>query len=183
MSFCCFIPGQAVVTHDRFRQVDHNRWVIDLSAETPINELVCFITQPLPAGQALGCHISAAPFESWHFLGSVSSQSPSVVFKTRYVWSAADAVPTCVQFGVVLEQESTVAQTPAERVSAEVLEAGTRIGKDLYSFLASFAVNVQVGGEPKIQLPANALERWLRRFDEKCRLNGLDWLSSVDSGY
>ena len=126
MSFCCFIPGQAVVTHESFQQVDHNRWVVNLSAPTPINELACFISQPLADGAALGCHISAAPFESWHFLGSVTSQSPSVVFKTRYVWSAADAVPTCVQFGVVLEQASKLAQTPAERVSAEVLEVGRK---------------------------------------------------------
>jgi hypothetical protein len=179
MSFQCFVPGGPVIGAEAFQQVDVNRWVVNLSSPTPIGELACFITSPLAPGQALGCHIASAPFESWHYLGSITSDHPSVVFKTRYVWSAADAVPTAVQFGVVMEQEASLAQSPAERVSAEVLEAARRIGQDLYTYLASFAVSVNVGGESKIQLPSNALEGWLNRFSDKCRHQGLDWLNSA----
>jgi len=179
MSFQCFIPGGPVIGAEAFQQVDHNRWVVNLSAPTPINELACFITSPLAPGQALGCHIASAPFETFHYLGAITSDQPSVVFKTRYVWSAADSVPTAVQFGVVMVPETSLAQTPAEKVSAEVLEAGRRIGHDLYSYIASFATAVSVAGESKIQLPANICEKWLSRFNDKCRRDGLDWLSSV----
>lgn len=182
MSFSCFIPGGHMISANTFQQVDSNRWVVTLNADTPINELVAFISAPLQDGSALGCHIASAPFDSWHYLGSITNEKPSVVFKTRYVWSAADSVPTTVQFGVSLEPVHALALTPPELASAEVLEAGTRIGKDLYSYLASFAVNVTVMGEPKIQLPANSLERWLNRFKEKCRLHGLDWLKGVENG-
>ena len=113
--------------------------MLTLEQATPIDEVACFISQPLQPGTALGCHIACAPFTTWHYLGAITSATPSAVFKTRYVWSAADAVPTHVQFGVSLEPESQLAQTPAERVSAEVLEAGRRIGQDLYSYMASFA--------------------------------------------
>lgn len=46
---------------------------------------VAFITQPLAADQALSCHVASAPFEQaqWHFLGSVTNELPSIVFKTR----------------------------------------------------------------------------------------------------
>ena len=199
MSFCCFVPGQPIIQSSAFKQVSENRWVVELSSATPINDLAAFITQPLAADQALGCHIASAPFEQaqWHYLGSISNETPSVVFKTRYVWSARDAVPTAVQFGVELQHASQLAATPPEKVSAEVLEArphcrasdrrasppparathlsarsppqaARRIGQDLYDFAASFDI-----------LPAELLNKWLARFTEKCKRDGLDWLSSV----
>merc|ERR1719198_2826820 len=124
-----FVPGGPCIQHDAFRQISDNRWVVDIERETPINEVACFISQPLPPATALGCHIASAPFTTWHYLGAITTAAPSAVFKTRYVWSAADAVPTQVQFGVSLDQESQLAQTPAEKVSAEVLEVGRRIGQ------------------------------------------------------
>merc|ERR1719152_557444 len=171
-----FVPGGPVIGAESFQQVADNRWVITLEQETPVDEVACFISQPLQPGTALGCHIASAPFTTWHYLGAITTASPSSVFKTRYVWSAADAVPTHVQFGVSLEAENQLAQTPAERVSAEVLEAGRRIGLDLYSFVASFATNTWHEGEQKIVLPQNVLERWLNRFRDKCQKQGLDWL-------
>ena len=101
----------------------------------------------------------------------------SVVFKTRFVWSARDAVPTVVEFGVELTQAATLALTPAEKVSAEVLEAGRRIGQDLYQYLSSFATSVSTLQGEAIQMPSNALERWLTRFNDRCRRDGLDWLA------
>lgn len=180
MSFSMFVPGGAVIGHEAFQQVDTNRWVVTIEQSTPVDEVAAFISQPLQPGTALGCHIASAPFTTWHYLGSITTTQPSAVFKTRFVWSAADAVPTHVQFGVSLEQELSLAQTPAEKVSAEVLEAGRRIGQDLYSYVASFATSMWHEGEQKILLPQNVLERWLGRFRDKCRTRGLDWLSASD---
>ena len=117
------------------------------------------------------------------------------------MWSARDAVPTTVQFGVELTQSAQLAQAPAEKASAEVLETGRRIGQDLYQYISSFAttvrtldgaprpaVHIRVPGAPlsalhaagdAIQLPTNVLERWLARFNSKCRGEGLDWLNST----
>ena len=179
MSFCCFVPGGPLIGSDAFQQVGPNRWIVTIEGATPVQELACFITSPLPAGAALGCHIASAPFQSWHYLGAITSSAPSIVFKTRYVWNSSDSVPTHVQFGVSMESEDTLTQAPAERASADVLAVGRRIGQDIYSFISSFSVDVTIDNERKIQLPANALERWLTRFNEKCRLHGLDWLPSV----
>ena len=153
-----------------FTQVSETRWVVELTSDTPINELVAFITQPLAADQALGCHVASAPFEQaqWHFLGPITNELPSVVFKTRYVWSARDAVPTHIQFGIELKHVSQLAAVPPEKVSAEVVEAARRIGQDLYQFAASFDV-----------VPAELLNKWHQRFTEKCSRSGLDWLNSV----
>ena len=79
-----------------------------------------------------------------------------------------------------VEPEAQLAHTQAERVSAEVLEYGRRIGQDLYAFISSFAVNIEDMGETKIALPQNVLERWLTRFRDKCRTQGLDWLKNSE---
>ena len=181
MSFCCVVPGQPVVTSQAFKQVAANRWSVELSSPTPINEVVAFITEPLPADQALCCHIASAPFDSasWHYLGSISSAMPSASYKTRYVWSARDAVPTVVQFGVEIQPVSQSAAVPPEKVSAEVLEAGRRIGQDLYQYVSSFASSVRTASGEAIQLPANVLDKWLARFNDRCRRDGLDWLAST----
>ena len=52
--------------------------------------------------------------EGQHYLGVITNAVPSAVFKTVFVWSSADSVPTHVQFGVSLEPEVELAQTPAE---------------------------------------------------------------------
>mmetsp|Transcript_12076 Transcript_12076/g.27999 ORF Transcript_12076/g.27999 Transcript_12076/m.27999 type:complete len:185 (-) Transcript_12076:183-737(-) len=184
MSFCCFVPGQPMIRASAFTQVAPNRWSVTLSSERPIGELVAFITEPLAEGSAVGCHIASAPFEeqSWHYLGAITNEAPSTVFKTRLVWSARDAVPTCVQFGVELQPASQLAHVPAEKASVEVLEAGRRVGLDLYEYISSFASTVTTAtGNSAIQLPSNVLEKWLTRFNDKVRREGLDWLSSVGS--
>ena len=107
MSFSCFIPGQPLVAASAFSQVSENRWSVTLTSETPINELAAFISEPLAVpGTALACHIASAPFESWHFIGTLHNGSPSIIFKTRYVWSERDATPTTVQFGVEMTSAS-----------------------------------------------------------------------------
>ena len=201
MSFHCIVPGHPPVSANAFKQVASNRWIVTLECQEAINEVRCdhpahcaratdgtpptreqvvaFVTEPLEPSTALGCHIASPPFEesSWHYLGAITAQAPSVVFKTRLVWTARDALPTCVQFGIELQPTAQLAARPAEMVSVEVLEAGRRIGKDLYEYVASFAA--PGGGVPppgSIVLPSNVFERWLARFNDKCARSGLDWL-------
>merc|ERR1712070_1125486 len=182
MSFGCFVPGQPIQDASAFTQVAPNRWSLELESERPINEVVAFITQPLAAESALGCHVASAPFEqaSWHYLGSITNECPTVVFHTRLVWSARDAIPTRVQLGVELQPKAQMAQRPPEKVSAEVIEVGRRIGLDLYEYISSFATSVSVPGSstPQIQMPTSVLDRWLSRFTDRCRRQGLDWLNA-----
>ena len=117
---------------------------------------------------------------SWHYLGSITNECPTVVFHTRLVWSARDAIPTRVQLGVELQPKAQMAQRPPEKVSAEVIEVGRRIGLDLYEYISSFATSVSVPGSstPQIQMPTSVLDRWLSRFTDRCRRQGLDWLNA-----
>jgi hypothetical protein len=180
-TFSCFIPGSPLIGASAFQAVGQNRWCLTLNSERPVDELAVFVREPLPADSALAIHIAAPPFDvetSWHYLGALSNGSPTALYKTRYVWSARDAVPTTVQVGVEMQPLAQAQQRPPEKVSAEVLEAGRRIGQDLYHYITSFAQTVTSMEGRAIQLPSNVLERWLGRFNDKCRAQGLDWLSA-----
>ena len=78
MSFCCFVPGQPLVYATSFTQVAPNRWFVQLESPQPIDEIAAFVTEPLAADTALGCHVASAPFEetSWHYLGAISNAAP-----------------------------------------------------------------------------------------------------------
>ena len=187
--FYCFVPGYPAAGLKNFTREkdefgrDTNRWTLQMDANTPVNELAAYVSKPLPEGTALGLYIAAPPFESYHYLGPITNAAPSAVFKTRYVWSAADAVPTSVKIGVVSEHESTLAQRPPERVSndkgIEVVKIARSIGQDIYSFMSSFATtSIGFDGEQRevLDRPSSVLEKWLTKFNDKCAKQGLDWL-------
>ena len=70
-----------------------------------------------PPASALSQSITSSRSQaSWHYLGSITNECPTVVFHTRLVWSARDAIPTRVQLGVELQPKAQMAQRPPEKV-------------------------------------------------------------------
>ena len=99
MSFCCFVPGQALIQATSFTQVAENRWSVRLESPTPINEIVAFVTEPLAPGMALGCHVACAPFEQaqWRYIGSISTTDPRCAFACADSVCANSVCPTDAQ--------------------------------------------------------------------------------------
>ena len=128
---------------------------------------------------ALSCHVSSPPFTKWHALGFLTNEQPTIVLKPRFVWSAEDATPTTIQFGVALQTEASLSDDRVERASAEVIETAKRIGHDMYTYINSFAEEVPGMDGPKLQVPANVFHTWLTRFTDKCSRHGLDWLTTA----
>lgn len=52
--------------------------------------------------------------------------------------------------------------------SNEVIEVAKLIAGDLFKFVCSFDG----------RLPSDGMERWLRRFTERCQRDGIGWLKS-----
>lgn len=172
MVFNIILPGKPVVTAAGFAQSDVNRWVLPIEDAKEIAELVVFLSAPLAPELGLATYIAAPPFETsqWHYLGCVHNDSPSAIFKPRYVWSSRDAIPTAAQIGIEVLPLTTLAMRVPEMASNEVVEVAKLIAGDLFKFVRSFDGC----------LPNDGMERWLRRFVERCSREGIGWLKDRD---
>ncbi|KAJ1638466.1 hypothetical protein T492DRAFT_943353 [Pavlovales sp. CCMP2436] len=172
MVFHVVIPGRAAVGVEGFAQTSPTRWVLPVEALAAINEVVVFLSAPLAPELGLAVYIAAPPFEEaqWHYLGALHNECPSAVFKPQYVWNARDATPTAVQLGVELLPLATLGARAPEMASSEVIEVAKLIATDLITYMQSFAG----------RLPSDGMEKWLRRFTEKCQRQGINWLHRRD---
>lgn len=172
MVFHVILPGKPMVSAEGFTQLEPNRWVLPIEDAKAVDELVVFLSAPLSSELGLGVHIAAPPFEvsQWHFLGSIDNDTPTAVFKPRYVWSERDAMPTVAQVGLELITRAELAARIPERASNEVLEVAQLIAADLVRYISSFD-----------DAPANVIDRWLQRFTTRCQSQGVDWLRRRDS--
>jgi hypothetical protein len=168
MVFHCIVPGRPVVSAEGFRQVDTNRWVLPIEDNKAVNEVVVFLSGALAPELGLGVYIAAPPFEEkqWHYLGCVHNSLPSALFKPRYVWTKDEATPTSAQIGLELLPLGKLAEKTPEMASSELFEVAKLIARDLVAYVSSFE-----------RMPADGMERWLRRFVERCRRQGVNWLS------
>jgi len=58
--------------------------------------------QPLSLpGMGMSCYITGPPFEQWHFIGAITNESPSGVFRVR--WPKDEAAPTAARLGISIE--------------------------------------------------------------------------------
>jgi hypothetical protein len=172
MVFHVILPGKPVISVDGFQQMDTNRWVLPIEDCQAINEVVVFLSGALVPELGLAVYIAAPPFEvsQWHYLGCVRNDLPSALFKPRYVWSERDAIPTAAQIGVELLPLATLSMRVPEMASNEVVEVAKLIAADLVNYITSFDG----------RLPSDGMDRWLRRFVDRCRRQGINWLQPRD---
>mmetsp|Transcript_850 Transcript_850/g.2403 ORF Transcript_850/g.2403 Transcript_850/m.2403 type:complete len:171 (-) Transcript_850:175-687(-) len=166
MAFHIILPGKPMFSLDAFTQTDAHRYVLPVEDAQAINEVVAFLSTPLAADLALGVHIAAPPYTLWHFLGCIHNDSPSAIFKPRYVWSDRDAMPTAAQIGLEIGQRAMLEARQPEKASNEVVEVAKLIGGDLVRYVQSFDG----------PLPADAMSRWLVKFTNRCSREGINWL-------
>lgn len=166
MVFHCIVPGRPVISTEGFRQVDSNRWALPIEDNKAVNEVVVFLSGALAPELGLGVYIAAPPFEKWHYLGCVHNGLPSALFKPRYVWTKSEATPTSAQLGLELLPLDKLAEKTPEMASNELCEVAKLIARDLIAYVSSFE-----------RLPADGMDRWLRRFVERCQRQGVNWLS------
>jgi len=120
----------------------------------------------LPADAALGLYVKAGPSE-WLYRGCVHNGHPSEVMPLQ--WPAQDGgymvppQPGWIQVGISIEPLQDTLTKEGSRLGEKIIFA-ERIGLNLFRFLESFAT--QAAGDA-IVIPADALDRWMKRFQEK----------------
>ena len=177
----CLAVGLAPRGGQDLARLDAHRYALTFSSDAgrSLTEVVAFLTAPLAPGTALGCHLASPPFEpaNWRYCGALTNATPSASFRTSLIFSGRDAQLTTLMLGVEVQPEASLAQRPVERRKDELLEAGRRIGKDLYDYVSSFA---ERDGAAHVRVPTNVFDKWFARFDERCVRFGMEWLLKAD---
>ena len=171
-TFGVIIPGRPVLTE--FALIESAKAVATIVVNPGEVHEMCFFLLP---GATLPPLTSAVLYYSldganWTMLGAVAPEKPSGIFRTP--WN--DHQATTIQLGVSLESTATVANLDLVRSGVDDRRAFARkIAQDLFNFLQSFAhaaadarqMLANVNPSEVLVVPANVIDRWITRFDQK----------------
>lgn len=200
------IPGGPV--HTEFVPVDNTGTKFALSLSSPgdlpspltlVNEIVCYLSSPLPADRGLLIYwqLSSQQEQSgFELLGSLTMDRPSAIFRTG--WSEHDQfmavspqAPATISIGVSMESIDYINNLNNGTGGTNSLSASQqskrplvaqRIAQDLYNFMQSFdtsSASVAVGNQYMV-VPKNIFERWWKRFETKSKRDPNFFLKNVD---
>ncbi|XP_071506885.1 protein Hikeshi-like [Diadema antillarum] len=188
--FACLVAGRLV--QGQAQEVDPTHFVFNIDNPTNINHVIIFLTgaMPFPDGMAGAVHFGQpeAGGMSWHYLGFISNEKPSVIFKisglkgTQPVNNSFFSQPqlgtaplsSSAQIGIAVESLDQIKQqTPAANTQASsvgsFMEFSQKMLENFYNFASSFAITQdQMTPQPGVQfIPANVLNKWYENFQRK----------------
>ncbi len=160
-AFGFVIPGRIPIYSESFRQIEPLKWTIDVENSHQIRDVVMFLTQPLAfPNMAIGCFITGPPFTRWHFIGSLTNENPSGVFRVR--WPKDEGAPTACQLGISILPLQELAALEATLPGTELVDFGKQVATDLWNYLESFEVMQSYG-----QMLLPLFNRWMQRFEDR----------------
>ncbi|XP_018024353.1 protein OPI10 homolog isoform X2 [Hyalella azteca] len=186
-----------------FEAVGDTRFVITLPDADSINHVVVFMTgaQPFPDDLGGGVYFSwpspdGAP--EWHFLGTITNQKPSAIFKISglkktsmpsenpFLLSHPQQSSHHAQIGISAEPLSVVCgltpATDAASTQSWQLEFARSMCENLHNYSASYARSIQqlpsAGyGPNETFVPLSSLVNWYNNFTRKLHQNTNFWRS------
>jgi hypothetical protein len=142
-----------------------------LTEPKSITELSVFLLPGarLPEGKGLSIYFSVPGSVSWTALGALWPAQQSAVFRPSFASTPEIASAPAVHLGIALESAAEVINLVQATSSKEFDKLGFAhyVARDIFTYLQSFS-RVEAGGE-RIVLPSDALDRWLKRFEERYR--------------
>jgi len=211
--FGLLVSGRLVDTS--FRQVDQTHFVIDVADPDSFNHVVVFLTgqSPFPVGMGGAVYCAWPPTQEpgsagsepvWQFLGIITNDKPSAIFKVSRLKKPAGTAPSqpmgfnqqnhaggqqvlsVAQVGISVESIETVSSlataassaTEASSVSS-AQEFSQKMVESLFNFTASFALN---SDEARMRtsetfVPFSAIQQWYSNFERRLQQNPNFWKS------
>jgi hypothetical protein len=180
-----------------------NKIVFALDNATDIHHLVVFMTgaQPLPPDLGAVIYLGWPPYSHWQYLGYISNQKPSAVFKVHqprpeetntntntgnihfFTQMPPPSTNTVAQIGIQLMDLPTIQtqfNVPTQESAAQLNDFITYAQKMLvscYNFVSSFAqdiLNHATGKMEKI-VPLSLIDRWYQNFEAKLKRDPYFW--------
>eukprot|EP01071_Lankesteria_metandrocarpae_P012156 Lankesteria_metandrocarpae@DN5532_c0_g1_i1.p1 len=163
--FGLVVPGREVEIN--FLQTEDLRWIVDVPQPGDIHELCLFLQRPI--GAPIGVYYSFPPFSAWEFLGVLTDARPSSFFSTGWSLLPETQSQCTVRFLLAVENEAELLRKleTANPVDFKK-EYGRRVAMNLANYIESF----NDGGSSALAAqPLAVLEQWLKRFEEKYKLD------------
>ncbi|CAG9319970.1 unnamed protein product [Blepharisma stoltei] len=167
--FGIIIPGQPVIYN--FTQISETQWTIDLPSPGLINNLTFFLASPLPEGYAAALSYSIPPFATIEFLGAIANERPSDIIHTAWSFNPSINSSSLIKLLISVELISNIAGLVENKANSDIRQQyAKKVALNLYRFMESFNKNTDMN-QGMLVLPADVLDKWLIRFDQKFRLD------------
>lgn len=195
------VPTHFVQVNTSVEQVDPNTFVLGLEQVDTINHVVVFLTGQVPFTPDFGGAIYfgwPSPESggiSWQYLGYISNDKPSAIFKLAKVKpSEMHANPfsqqlmdtlqslSNAQIGILVEplfeicQKTAAQDTEASKVD-NFTEFAQKMLENLFNYASSFAVSPMQGKmQPAANyVPLDTLQTWYTNFQRRLQANPHFW--------
>lgn len=179
-----------------------NQFYLTIEQVESVNHIVVFLTGQVPFSDGFGggIHFGLSSPEggiSWQFLGFISNEKPSAIFKITNIKpsvgsqnpfgqammeSLASLAHTTALVGISVEPISQLAQqTPPQNTQASTIDSHTEFSQKMlenfFNFASSFAV---MPGQGPINMtenyvPLSVVQRWYENFIRKMQANPNFW--------
>ncbi|KAI8913396.1 C11orf73, partial [Gorgonomyces haynaldii] len=170
LMFGCIVAGRLIQTN--LQQVGDGKYVFELPDAYTINHLVVFLLgTPFPAGYAATVHFLWPGQTVWSFLGMLSNDKPSAIFKLGGLKElkssdmlTEDEIPKTAQLGISIEPIDQVMQQAGQ--SKPPVDLPMRLLEHFYNYLTSFSsqlpkdASVLFGANVNSWIPLKALSEW-----------------------
>ena len=188
------------------QQVDANSFLLGLEQVDTVNHVIVFLTGQVPFTEGFGGSIyigwpspDVAGGITWQFLGYISNDKPSAIFKITKVKPSdaflnpfsrelmdtltASRFPTTnAQIGILVEPLTEISQrTPSGDTEASKVESYTEFSQKMlenfFNFASSFTV---VPGQSPMDpsesyVPMKVLQQWYANFQRRLQINPNFW--------
>ncbi|XP_041463024.1 protein Hikeshi-like [Lytechinus variegatus] len=189
--FACLVAGRLVQGEPQ--QVDPTHFIFNIDNAASINHVIVFLTgaAAFPEGTGAAVHFGqpSPTGMTWHNLGYISNEKPSVIFKisglknmqstpnsffTQAQQANALLPSTSAHIGIAVEPLAELKQqTPAANTQASNVESFVQFTQKMlenfYNYASSFAITQdQMTPQPGVQyLPADVLTKWYENFQRR----------------
>lgn len=156
-------------------QIDPTHWVLDLSPfpSPAFHQVSLFLLSPssLPPNQALSLYFQPnsptphAPTPTFLFCGALTPDRPSAILTLPWP-SDSDKSNIGAKIGVCVEDLTVLPPIKDEGEGRRGERMALKVGESLFNYMQSFC---GADGGGNIVVPADILDRWFRKFQERAR--------------
>jgi hypothetical protein len=164
-------PGRPILTE--FQQVSETKYASTITNPAEVTDVAFFLLPAAiellaasPASHAVVLHFATPPYSAWQTLGSLDRTKPSGIFRTGWPTNPEVVASPDVQIGISVESAEVVTNLGMGKSGVDERKIAMKVAQDLQSYMSSFTQQIQSMGEMLV-LPANVVDRWIERFEQK----------------